>query len=319
MTAPLDAATAPLGTEGVVATATAPQAILDVEYRAATAGSRAQHFDLLRPTSPALPGAFIYLHGGGWRVGDKASSGPIPHALAAAGITTINANYALTPELAYPRNIDDVLTLVAYVTEHAEDLGLDAERPVLGIGGSSAGGHLASLAVTKGLAEGRLASTPAAVVSWYAPLDPASRYLKHRYPDTPYPGGFWDRGDAAPPTPVDPFVPFIGTERFDEVTLRQALDGDPRMHLAALDGAALPSFLLIVGSRDSAEIRYSQQTWHGALQSVGADSTLLEVAGADHADPLFASPALVGAALGHLTAARARRGAGAPASPSITP
>ncbi len=279
----------------------------DIAYRGAQGPHAAQRFDLFQPESPVLPGAFIYLHGGGWRYGDKSTSERIPAALAAAGVTTINANYTLTTDHPYPRNIDDVIGLVDYVTDHTDELGLDSDGPpVIGIGGSSAGGHLASLAVTKGLAEGRLATVPASVVSWYAPLDPASRYLKHRYPDAPYPGGFWDRGGAAPASPPDPFVPFIGTNDLETVTLREALDGDPRLHLAALDPAELPPFLLLVGSHDSDEIRYSQRTWHGALQSVGARSTLLEIGGADHADPLFASAPAIGAVIGHLSAAAAR-------------
>lgn len=278
----------------------------DIVYRGAQGTQAAQRFDLHQPDSPTLPGVFIYLHGGGWRYGDKSTSERIPAALAAAGITTVNANYTLTTEQPYPRNVDDVLAVIEHISDHSGELGLDPDGPpIIGIGGSSAGGHLAALAVTKGLAEARLATTPASVVSWYAPLDPASRYLKHRYPNAVYPGGFWDRGGAEPASPPDPFVPFIGTDDLSAVTLREALDGDPRFHLADLDASLLPPFLLLVGSRDSEEIRYSQRTWHGALQSVGASSTLLEVADADHADPLFSSAPVIGAVIGHLTAAAA--------------
>lgn len=282
--------------------------IRDIEYRPTSHGSAAQSFDLFRPDAPSLPGAFIFMHGGGWRYGDKSSSEQVPAALAAAGITTINANYTLTSDHPYPRNIDDVFALIDYVSQHGEALDIRSDGPaLLGIGGSSSGGHLASLAVTKGLAEGRLVTRPAAVVSWFAPLDPPSRYLKHRYPDAPYPGGFWDRVGREPSSPPDPFVPFIGSHDFDGVSLRAALDGDPRLHLADLSPDNLPPFLLLVGSRDSDEIRYSQRTWHGALRSVGAQSTLLEVADADHADPLFSTPPLIGAVTSHLAAAVSAR------------
>lgn len=279
--------------------------VRDVEYRAAQEGLSAAAFDLLVPDEPALPGAFVFLHGGGWRFGDKSAGERIPVALARAGVTVVNANYALTTERPYPRNVDDVLALLAYLGAHADELGLDGPVPILGVGGASAGGHLASLAVTKGLAEQRLAVRPASVVSWYAPLDPASRFLAHRYPPAQRPGGFWDRGGAEPPTPRDPFVPFIGTESFESVTLAEALDGDPRRHLADLDPRDLPPFLLLTGTDDSAEIRYAQRTWHGALRSVGARSALLEIADADHEDAQFADPAPIGAVLGHLRAALA--------------
>ncbi len=279
----------------------------DIEYRPAIGHLKPQHFDLFTPATQSVPGIFVFMHGGGWRVGDKSGSERIPRALAQRGIVTVNANYTPTPEAPYPRNLEDVFALVEYLAEHYASLGLrevDARRIFLG--GASSGGHLASLAVTKGLAEQRLAVTPAAVVSWYSPLDPASRFLKHNYPDEPYPGGFWARGRAAaearaetePDRPRDPFVPFIGTRDFTQVTLREALDGDPRIHLADLNPAELPPFLLLVGAHDSAEIQYSQRSWHSALRSVGAEATLLEVPGADHEDEIFASPSLIGAVLG---------------------
>lgn len=280
----------------------------DMMYRAAAADGPAQHFDLWRPATASYPGVFIHLHGGGWRVGDKSWSEQIPAALAASGVTVVNANYTLTPESPYPRNISDVFALIAYLDDHAEELGLRApgERLRIAIGGESAGGHLASLAVTKGLAEARLRVVPEAVVSWFAPLDPASRFLTHRFPESPYPGGFWDRGDAPPPEPRDPFVPFIGTADFARVLLSDALDGDPRWHLARLDRAALPPFLLLVGTRDSTEIRTAQRSWYAALRSVAANATLLEIADADHSDPAFAEPAAIGAVLGHLQASARR-------------
>lgn len=281
----------------------------DIEYRAASDGLAAQHFDLYLPRAQTARGVFVFLHGGGWRVGDKAQAADIPEALAAAGVITVNANYTLTPDAPYPRNVEDVLAVIETIATRFAEFGIpehDAQRVVLG--GTSAGGHLSSLAVTKGLAEGRLAVVPRAVVSWFAPLDPVSRYLKHNYPAETHPGGFWERGRARRTAdggtrPVDPFVEFIGTGDFSRVTLRDALDGDPRLHLAALDAAELPPFLLLVGTRDSDEIRYSQATLHGALRHVGADSTLLEVEGLDHADPRFAGPALLGSVVGLIRSA----------------
>lgn len=280
----------------------------DLEYRAAEGEHAAQHFDLYIPEVQTVPGVFVFLHGGGWRVGDKAQATDIPEALAAAGVITVNANYTLTPDAAYPRNVEDVFAVVSAIATRHDEFGIsadDAQR--VSLGGTSAGGHLSALAVTKGLAEGRLTVTPRAVVSWFAPLDPASRFLKHNYPAETYPGGFWERGRARRAAgggaqPLDPFVEFIGTPDFTHVTLRDALDGDPRFHLAALDADALPPFLLLVGTHDSDEIRYSQATLHGALRHVGADSTLLEIAGLDHADARFAGPALIGSVLGLLRA-----------------
>jgi acetyl esterase/lipase len=313
MTAPAsvaDADAANVAAAAPVADAAGFTLLTDIEYRPGGGGLSAQRFDLYLPASPTVRGVFVFLHGGGWRAGDKSTSTAIPTALARAGVITVNANYTLTGEKPYPRNVEDVFSVIETLVERHAEFGIpedDARRVFLG--GTSAGGHLSALAVTKGLAERRLAVVPAAVVSWYAPLDPPSRFLKHRYPAETHPDGFWARGRArraaqpSPAGPVDPFVPFIGTEDFGQVTLRDALDGDPRLHLASIDPADLPPFLLLVGTRDSDEIRYAQSTLHGALRSVGAESTLLEIANLDHADDRFADPALIGAVIGTIRAA----------------
>jgi len=244
---------------------------------------------------PAIQDAvLVHLHGGGWRAGDKQNLG-VAQTLPARGLTVISANYTLTPEAPYPQNLDDVLTLVEYIDDHRDELGIGAAQIFLG--GASSGGHLSALAVTKGLAEDRLAAPIAGVVSWYAPLDPPSRYLLHRYPPAQRPGGFWDRGLERGARGNDPYRSFAG-RAFSDVSLRDAWDADPRFHLDRIDPTALPPFLLLVGSRDSAEIRYSQQTLFGALDWIGADVQLLTVEGADHEDPRFSSSAAAGAVLG---------------------
>ncbi len=271
----------------------------DRVYTDAASSQIAQSFDLYRGASTDAP-VLVYLHGGGWRAGDKANT-TVPASLAALGITVVNANYTLTPHAPYPQNVNDVLQLVRYLVAHSDELGIDPNRILLG--GASSGGHLASLAVTKGLAEGTLATPIAGVVSWYAPLDPISRFLRHRYPAVPRHGGFWDRGLQPGSLGNDPFRSLIGTEDFSEVTLRDALDADPRFHLDRIDPAELPPFLLLVGDHDSVEFQSSQRILFDALSWVKADVQLLTIAAADHEDGRFESPAALGAVAGFIAAA----------------
>lgn len=286
---------------------TLPQPILDVEFTDPDAGGIAQRLDIQPAASAFAPhfedAVFLYLHGGGWRAGDKSRT-KVPRRLAEAGIATVNANYTLTPDRPYPQNIEDVFRLVEFVHTRGDDYGIGARRIFLG--GASSGGHLSSLAVTKGLAEGRLAAPIAGVVSWFAPLDPPSRYLLHRYPPRQHPGSFWDRGLEPGTLGNDPFRSLIGTEDFSTVTLREAFDADPRFHLDRLGDATLPPFLLLVGSGDSQEIRDAQRTWFDALSWVGADVELLTVQGADHEDARLSSPAALGAVLGFVRAQLAK-------------
>ncbi|WP_165310752.1 alpha/beta hydrolase [Microbacterium protaetiae] len=259
----------------------------------------AQHLDVYPADSPWAPlydgAVFVHLHGGGWRAGDKQRLS-VASRLASQGLTTISANYTLTPEKPYPRNLDDVFDLVAYVHAQQDALGIRAEHIVLG--GASAGGHLSALAATKGTAQARLAVPLGGVVSWFAPLSPESRYLTHRYPTEQYPGGFWDRGLAPGEYGNDPFRPFIGTDDFASITLREAWDADPRFHLDQLDARDLPPFLLLSGTRDSVEIQSSQRQLFDALSWVGADVQLLTLERADHESPRYLSSAAQGAVLG---------------------
>jgi acetyl esterase/lipase len=280
--------------------------ILDVAYTDDDRPGGPQRFDLHRatPSSPDLDDAvLVYLHGGGWRAGDKSRT-EVPRRLAAAGLTTVNANYTLTPDRPYPQNVEDVFRIVEFLHTRGDEVGLGDRRIFLG--GASSGGHLASLAVTKGLAEGRLAASVSGVVSWFAPLDPASRYLLHRYPPRQRPGSFWDRGLPQGARGDDPFRSFIGTDDFATVTLRDALDGDPRFHLDRLDPAALPPFLLVAGSADSQEIRDAQRIWFDALRWVGAEVDLLTVQDADHEDPRLSSPIVLGGVVGFVRAQLAK-------------
>lgn len=92
---------------------------------------------------------FIHLHGGGFIRGRKnRDARPLLQRLARHGWVSISADYRLLPEGEFPANFDDVQRLIAWVREHAEELGADPDRIV--IAGSSAGAQLAALAGMSG-------------------------------------------------------------------------------------------------------------------------------------------------------------------------
>ena len=254
-------------------------------------------YDLLVPDAPFGAQLLVHLHGGGWRGGDR-RMGVVPAALAAQGLRVLAADYTLTTDEPYPRNLQDVFSILEFVRDRADEWGVDPSQVF--IGGASSGAHLTALATTKGLAESRLALRPAGVIGWYGPLDPASRYLSLRYQGEHWPGSFWARGADRPRAAKDLYRQFVGTADFSSVTLADALDADPRAHLDRLDPRELPPFLLLVGTRDSEEIQYAQRTWRGALRDVGASAELIVVEGADHGDDDFATPATLGAVLGFI-------------------
>lgn len=89
--------------------------------------------------------AIVYVHGGAWISGDKASDEGvrfIPE-LVARGYTVASVNYRLAPTHKFPAQIEDVKCAIRYLRANAADYGIDPSR--IGAAGASAGGHLVAL------------------------------------------------------------------------------------------------------------------------------------------------------------------------------
>lgn len=87
----------------------------------------------------------IYVHGGGWRSGDKtrgAGVRDIPK-LSRRGYLVVAVNYRLAPDFKFPAMIEDVKCAVRHLRANAVVYGVDSDH--IGAWGGSAGGHLVSL------------------------------------------------------------------------------------------------------------------------------------------------------------------------------
>jgi len=84
----------------------------------------------------------VWIHGGAWISGSKDDVAPYLRILAAEGYRTIGLNYTIAPEATYPTAVRQLGTALAYVRDHAAELGVDPTRIVLA--GDSAGAQLAS-------------------------------------------------------------------------------------------------------------------------------------------------------------------------------
>lgn len=87
--------------------------------------------------------AFIVIHGGGWRSGNRTQHYNLARALAARGYTCFTPEYRLSTEAYYPAGIFDIKEAIKWVRLHAKDYKVDTNKIV--IAGFSAGGQMAAL------------------------------------------------------------------------------------------------------------------------------------------------------------------------------
>jgi acetyl esterase/lipase len=102
--------------------------------------------DVVRPAAEGTGrAALIFVHGGGWVTGQKGLQGlPLMYRFAQAGWVCFSIDYRRSPRATFPAHIIDVKRGIAWVKANADRYGVDPTQ--VAISGSSAGGHLASLA-----------------------------------------------------------------------------------------------------------------------------------------------------------------------------
>lgn len=113
------------------------------------------------------PATLVFLHGGGWVVGDLDTHDALCRYLAAgSGYRIVAVHYRLAPEHPYPAAHDDALAVAAAVLSADGEF---ADGPVL-IAGDSAGGNLAAW-VARAAARGDFERSPVGQVLLYPVTD----------------------------------------------------------------------------------------------------------------------------------------------------
>ena len=107
-----------------------------------------QGLDIVPAPGSGLKPAFVFIHGGYWRMLSKDESVYMAPALNARGITLVAPDYSLAPATSLEEIVRQVRTAIVWLYRHGAEHGIDPER--LFIGGHSAGGHLTGALVAGG-------------------------------------------------------------------------------------------------------------------------------------------------------------------------
>ena len=247
----------------------------------ATVGGATLTLDLYRPSRGDAP-LVLYVHGGGWRSGDKADGSTNRlAALARHGITVASANYRLVPGTVFPGQLHDVKGAVRWLRAQGPSLGVNTDR--IGIWGASAGAYLGSLlALTQdndayeGDVGGNLhqSSEVQAVVHWFGQSDLLVAGSRNDLEARLLPFAF----EAG----------LLGVSSVADVVERAR-----ELSLLRLASSQAPPFLVAHGDRDHVVPPSEGIALHDALSRAGADTQLVVVGGAGHEGPEFERPAML--------------------------
>ncbi|GAT32618.1 acetyl esterase [Terrimicrobium sacchariphilum] len=105
--------------------------------------------DIHRPEGEEPCPVILYVHGGGWRSGDKEDTVQVD-ALIARGFAVATITYRLLPAFPFPAQVCDVKAAIRWLRANGRTYGLATDK--IGAWGHSAGAHLVALcAVTNSL------------------------------------------------------------------------------------------------------------------------------------------------------------------------
>lgn len=250
----------------------------DITYKSVF-GFRPLKLDLYVPANKTPKPAVIWVHGGGWFVGDPRMPGvwgnwpKVLARLAARGYVVAGVSYRLSGAAKFPAQIQDVKSAIRWLRINAHALGIDPNR--IAAWGGSAGGQLVSLAgVSCGdkafddptNEPGKVSSCVQAVVDWYGPADFLTMD-KQALPGSPI------KHDS----PTSPESRYLGC-LLSKCPLAQVHAASPVMHVAAHE----PPFLIMNGDDDHSVAPGQDAEFYKALKAKGNEARHVVLHGVDH-------------------------------------
>ncbi len=105
-----------------------------------------QTLDVYAPTEGKDHPVVFWIHGGGWRAGNKSSVQKKPEVFVERGFVFVSTNYRFVPNVAVKEMTSDIAKAIRWTHDHAKEYGGDPNS--IFVMGHSAGAHLAALVCT---------------------------------------------------------------------------------------------------------------------------------------------------------------------------
>lgn len=242
-------------------------------------GHRNQVLDLYLPEQPSdkpLP-LMIWIHGGAWMAGSQAWQ-PVSY-LVNKGFAVASIQYRFSSDAIWPAQAYDCKTAIRFLRTNAAKYNLDPDH--FGVGGDSAGGHLAAFIGTSGdvkemegnLGNPNTSSRVQAVVDWFGPTD-LTLMAQQSIP------GSMIQHDASD----SPESKLMGGPIQEKRDL--ARTANPITYIDKND----PPFLIMHGDNDHVVPLGQSVILAKALIDSGVEVTMKTIPNAEHEGPQFHSP-----------------------------
>jgi enterochelin esterase-like enzyme/acetyl esterase/lipase len=235
-----------------------------------------QVLDIFLPEQPSekpLP-LMIWIHGGAWLAGGH-SSPPVLY-LVSKGFAVASIQYRFSSDAIWPAQAYDCKAAIRFLRANAAKYNFDSNR--FGVGGDSAGGHLAAFVGTSGdvkemegdLGNTNFSSRVQVVVDWFGPTDllvmgqqsgPGSM-IQHNRADSPE-------------------SRLLGGPVQEKKNL--AKTANPLTYIDKND----PPFLIMHGDKDQLVPLGQSLMLAQALKEAGVEATMKTIPGAMHEGPQF--------------------------------
>ncbi len=204
--------------------------------------------DIYWTETPETRPGIIFIHGGGWKSGDKHEFTWYCGMFAQNGYVVTSINYRLSGEASYPAQIEDCQNAVRWMRKNAAQYKLNPEK--IAAVGPSAGGHLVSLLGVKDEKDCRVQ----AVVSIFGSHDLNS-----------------EQGESS-----TGIIKFMGGAKDQKPDLWK--DACASTHITEDD----PPFLLVHGDKDTTVPLSQSENFLKNLKAKGVEAELVVVKGAGH-------------------------------------